>query len=99
MDFLLKVLYYGVSAVGVLVFGLFFFGNLMDSSNPADTWVSRAVLIFSGVTGLSFLGWSFVAGHMGEQWVVGIGLAVAGMVVFGVMMLAGMLMFTNVKWN
>ncbi len=99
MDFILKVGYYGVSAVSVLMFGLFFIGNLLNTSNPSETWVTRTVLVVAGLTGLGFFGWSFVAGHMGEQWVVGIGLAVTGMVVFGLMMLAGMLMFTNVKWN
>ncbi|MCX6614059.1 MAG: hypothetical protein NTW74_24855, partial [Acidobacteria bacterium] len=72
---------------------------LLDMSNPADTWVTRTVLLVAGLTGLGFFGWSFAAGHLGGQWALGIGLAVTGMVSFGVLMLAGMLMFTNVNWH
>jgi hypothetical protein len=99
MEFLLKAGYYGVSAVGVLVFGLFFLGNLFYTGNPTDTWVTKVVLLVSGLTGVGFMTWSVVVGHMGGQWAVGMGLAVLGMVLFAIMALVGMLMFTNVHWQ
>lgn len=99
MEFLFKVGYYGISAVGVLVFCVFFLGNLFYTGNPAETWVSKLVLLVSGLTGVGFLVWSVVVGHVGGQWAAGMGLAVLGMVLFGAMMLAGMLMFTNVHWQ
>jgi hypothetical protein len=96
MDFLLKVGYYGVS---VAVFGLFFLGNLFSNANPGDTWVHKTILLVSGLTGIGFLVWSILVGHQGGQWALGIGLAVSGVVLFVVLMVAGMLTFTSVNWR
>jgi hypothetical protein len=98
LDFLLKVGYYGVSAIGVLLFGLFFLGNLF-SNGPTDTWVSKMVLLVSGLTGVGIFVWSMAVGHFGGNWGAGILMAVGSVAVFGVMMLAGLLMFTTVNWQ
>lgn len=95
MEFLLKTAYYGVSGISLVLFGLFFVGNLFQ---PGDG-VEKAILLVAGLTGCGFLGWSFAAGHLGGHWAMGIGLVLVGLLLFGVMNLVGLLMFTKVRWN
>lgn len=99
MSFLLKVAYYGVSALSAVVLAVFFLGNLFGPGRPGETWRHTAILLVSGVTGLGLLAWSIRVGHFQGQWLAGTGLAVAAAAVFGVMMLAGLLLFTRVHWQ
>ena len=99
MNFLLKVGYYGVSTMSVLVLGLFFLGNLFGPNKAGETWRHTAILLVSGLTGIGLLVWSIRVGHFQGQWLAGLGLAVAAAAVFFVMMFGGMFLFTKIHWQ
>jgi hypothetical protein len=81
------------------VVGFFFLANLFGPKRPGETWRNTAVLLVSGVAGIGLLIWSMRVGHYRGQWLAGTGLAIAAVVVFGVMMFAGLLLFTRVHWQ
>ena len=99
MNFLLKVGYYGASAISALVLAVFFLGNLFGPSRPGETWRHTAILLASGATGIGLLVWSIRVGHVQGHWLAGLGLAVVAAVVFFGMMFGGTLLFTKVHWQ
>ncbi len=98
MEFIFKTGYYGVMTICTLLMCVFFLGNLVHSA-AGDTWVNKLILLVSGTTGIVFLVWSVRIGHQSGQWLAGAGLAVLGVVLFGLMMLVGMFSFTKIHWQ
>lgn len=99
MDFLLKTTYYGVTALVTFAFGLFFLGSLFSDSGPTSTSTHKLIFLVSGLCGLALFGWSVQLGHFSGHFLAGAGLAVLGLVVFGLLTLVGIFTFTNVHFQ
>lgn len=96
MDFLLKITYYGVTAIATLLLCIFFLGNLFTERGGST---EKLILLVSGLTGTGFVVWSMIVGHGNGNWAMGIGLSVLGPVLFGLLMLIGLFSFTNIHWQ
>jgi len=98
MDFLLKIAFYGTGGISALVIAFFFLANLFGRS-PSETWVHKAIVFVSGATAIALLSWSYRLGHVQGLWLAGLGVAVAAVATYFVMMVGGMFLFTNVRWQ
>jgi hypothetical protein len=94
MEFLFKSGFYGLTSVSTLALALFFLGNLFSETGP-----NKLILLVSGLTGSAILAWAIHLGHVQSQYLAGMGLAGAAVLVFGTMMLIGIFTFTNVHWQ
>jgi len=98
-NFLLKIAFYGAAGISTLVIAFFFLANLFGSSDPSETWVNRLIIFVSGVTAVALLVFSYRLGHGRNQWLAGLGVAVAAVVTYFVMMVGGLFLFTTVHWQ
>ena len=99
MDFLFKVAYYaGTGVAGFIIAGLFL-ANLLGTPSPNETWRHKAILTVAAACGFALLYIGIRLGHQQSQWLAGLGMAALALIVGGVVMFGGLMMFTKVHWQ
>jgi hypothetical protein len=98
VEFLFKVAYYGAASISGFVIAGLFLANLFGNA-AGETWRNKAILIVSAASGMALLYLSFRMGHQQGQWLAGVGLAALALVVAGLLMFGGLLVFTKVNWQ
>ena len=99
MKRLLRIAYYAVAVLGLLIIGFFVTANLYGPRGPGETWRHGAMLLAGGVAGLGMLAWSFRVGHRQQRWFTGLAIAAAAPFAFALVTFGGLLMFTNIHWQ
>jgi hypothetical protein len=96
MEQVFKFAYYAGTAMASLVMGFFFLASMMDQSNST---AARLVTLAAGATGfgLAYLGYRL--GPAQGHWFAGLGLSVTAVFAAGLVMLLGMLTFTQTHWQ
>ena len=70
-----------------------------SGTSPGDTWRHKLIVSVAASSGIALLYFGFRLGHQQSQWLAGLGLAVAALVVAGLLMFGGLLIFTKVHWQ
>jgi hypothetical protein len=99
MENILRVCYYGVSVCALPLVLLFWLGNLLGPGQAGETWRHKAILLGSGAAAMGLFYWSYRMGQGQGQWLGALLLSVAAPVVFAVLTLGGLILFTNIRWN
>jgi hypothetical protein len=95
MEFIAKIAFFGATTISTILLGIFFLGNLFTTVDSTK----QIILLVSGLTASAMLAWAIRLGYFDGQFLAGFGFAVASVVVFAVMMIAGIFAFTNIHWQ
>ncbi len=90
MESTFKIIYYALLVISIIVSGFLLLSSLFSTASK-DTQRGRIVLILASGSALGFLYWAYRLGHQQGQFGLGIGMVVSAIVVFGVVMLVGLL--------
>lgn len=99
MELILRCGYYGVTAIALPLILFFWLANLLGGTGPMETWRHKAIIFGSGATALGLVRWSFRVGQAQGHWIGAILLSAVAPVVFAILALGGMLLFTNIHWQ
>jgi hypothetical protein len=95
MEFIAKIAYFGGTTVSIILLSIFFLGNLFTEQDSTK----RIILLVSGLAASALLAWAVRLGYFDGHFLAGFGVAVASVLVFAFLMIAGIFAFTNIHWQ
>lgn len=98
MDVLWKLIYYGAGVIALAVVSFLGVAETFDL-RPGKNWRHRTIAFTAWASGMTILYFAFQAGHQQGEWLAGVLLAILAVVVFGVVMFGGLLLFTKIHWQ
>jgi hypothetical protein len=97
MSFFVKIIYYALFSLSSLG-GLFYIVVALFDTRSASQPRERIVLVIASVVALSLLYQAFRLGHQQQQWGAGLGMVIAAIAAFLLVMLIGL--FTGkIHWQ
>lgn len=98
LESLPRYLYYAVTGVCGLVLTFFWLGALYSDDAAIRSLTHKLIFLTAGAVGWGLIWASWKLASEGH-WLFGAATSVAALFVSGVLVLAGLLMFTNIHWQ
>lgn len=96
---LVKIAYYALWGLTALISGLYLLGMLFSNRTATGRSKEDAILLLGFAVLAGFMYYAYRLGHLQQQWGYGLGINAAGIVVYFIVVVGGILMFGNVRWN